>query len=377
MNFDIPVEEEIRILANAMTDAQRKAMFAKMREGGGGGGGASVYKKGEGDMSMFEQDMGGRVLAYSDNMSEEAIQALKEKYPDRIVVSQSESTRMLNDWKDQKIQQYVGVNKSGPVTEDEFHSAMKAFYLGDDVWCPKDQHKYYERYVQMLGNRVEVYDGYLANAAALTDEQRKAIFAKMGGSGGSGGNRTPVYTMGSPTGNVGGTSPRMQYSGPLTVSSVEEIPQETPNYQMGDLLLADGTRVPADKIKDYLGAAYSEQSGVINAGLLSTEQKKQLGLINDPTAGATAVAIQGSGPSAMSTPSQQVRQDIASASAPASTATASTSSPATDGEGHYFGHIQTQIQELDVSPATLGSATEVLTYHHYWDALAKAEGLGV
>lgn len=43
MNFDIPVREEIMILANAMTDEQRKAMFAKM----GGGGGQKVYTRAE------------------------------------------------------------------------------------------------------------------------------------------------------------------------------------------------------------------------------------------------------------------------------------------------------------------------------------------
>lgn len=373
IDFNIPVEEEILYLANVLTEQQRKAMFARMRGGGGGSSGdgekaAPVYS-GTGSESGGGQN--GPQYVGDDRQPENPNAKYKDyfdwfyngqwkggsgwvKYmsPMSMRENAKNPSVRLRDAIASEIQKgtYDNYKINGHVPSvdevlqyaivpgyDSIHNlspSIKNREISDTPLLANAFHSDAQR--RAVKNDILQRALYLANKE-LTDEQRKAIFAKNGGGGSGGGEKPLVYTMASPHGTIsrsGGSQP----TGPLTVTSISEIPQEKPNYRMGDLKLADGRIIPGDKIKDYLGAAYSEQSGVINAGLLSQEQKKQLGLVKDPLAGATAQAIMpgdmaaktGQDPFARfsTTPTQQVKQDITGTT---STGGGGTSTPAGGG----------------------------------------------
>lgn len=159
------------VLANAggpMSEAQRRAMFARMRDGGASGGGKRTpyddYKK----------------YAYEHEL-------------DRIDRDLDENSNL--DW-------------GREMSREEFKSVLEVVDL-----CNMYNLVLYDRYrerVSALNNRDGFLD-FLANASPMTDEQRKAMFARMGGGISGGGVGTPIYSAASGGGGSGG------YSGPLSV----------------------------------------------------------------------------------------------------------------------------------------------------------------
>lgn len=190
------IQEEISYLANAMSDeqrngmflanagfvsdAQRKAVMAKFRDGEGGGG-KSPY--GDADIAMEHH----RDYWYRDYVDKEG----------ELHSHLEDIDRAIHD-------SNIDLKSSTQLSYREFVSSMNNLPA-----CGYDKEVWYGRYKE-LANRESVEEEiteralYLANKE-LTDEQRKAIFAKMG-VGGSGGGGTQVYTRAS---SASGSSKRI------------------------------------------------------------------------------------------------------------------------------------------------------------------------
>lgn len=193
---------------------------------------------------------------------------------------------------------------------------------------------------------------YLANV--LTDEQRKAIFAKMGGGGGGGGG-TPTYTRADNHGTTGGRGGGSGVGSGMTVSTTRNGTSGGGYHYTGagDMTSSWVTKLSPDQMKeeykndpDRLKAAIEEQlrmgaydgisinghkpsvNDIINGGIAPNyaaparfvTASELEAMKRDPLAGATAQAIMpgdiaaktGQDPFARfsTTPTQQVKQDI-------------------------------------------------------------------
>lgn len=257
------IQEEISYLANAMSDEQRKGMFlanagfasdaqrkavmAKLNPGGGGG----IY----GDTAHFKDEetvMKDTAEMWGYDVNDPVFREAWEK---AFVDNLARDGYTRDDWNNYK-------GELGHSCRREQFSVVAASTIND--YLPgkptlKNRDTVRSRIQDEIVERALV----LANKE-LTDEQRKAIFAKMGGGGSGGGNRQVYTRAGSGGGGGGGSGP----TGPLTVQTTRNAGVGGGYHYTGadDMTSSWVTRLSPDQMKeelkndpDRLKAAIEEQ----------------------------------------------------------------------------------------------------------------------
>jgi hypothetical protein len=174
-----------------------------------------------------------------------------------------------------------------PVAYSDFKKALNM-----DGWCNYDAMTWYGRYKE-LTNRGSIQDEITERALVLankdlTDEQRKAMFAKMGGSGSSGGNRQ-VYTRAGTGGGSGGGSGS---TGPMTVMTTRNAGSGGGYHYTGASEMASSwvTSLTPEQMKqeyqndpDRLKAAIEEQlrMGAYNGVKVNGHDPSVMDIINN------------------------------------------------------------------------------------------------